>query len=146
MLRFPWRFLLISLFTAWAFDYLFWQKPAGISFLLLVGVVLLGAFLLSAGEQVRFSKKNIPLLAAALLTAFMILLRQEPLTMAAQRMRQPSFITQASTFHPASVRWKILATFFLFVCQLMCLPAARKHNLPALFDKRPAPALYSPST
>ena len=82
MLRFPWRFLLISLFTAWLFDYLFWQKPAGISFLLLVGVVLLGAFLLSAGEQVRFSKNNIPLLSAALLTAFMVFLRQEPLTMA----------------------------------------------------------------
>jgi hypothetical protein len=53
MLKHPQRFWLVALVIAWAVDFLFWEKPIGISFLIFTLLALAGGFGLAVSEKVR---------------------------------------------------------------------------------------------
>ena len=80
MIRHPWRFFIVSLLAAWAVDFLFWEKPVGISFLIWVTILLLGAVFLMHSEGVQFARQSFVLIGAILLLAAVGFLRQESFT------------------------------------------------------------------
>lgn len=80
MPRFPQRIWLAGLLVAWAVDFLFWDKPAGISFLLFFLLALAAGFLLARFEQVRPAPLSFVLAALSLALAAATLTRAEPMT------------------------------------------------------------------
>lgn len=79
MPRFPQRIWLAAFLFAWAVDFLFWGKPAGISFLVFVGIALAVGFGLSKIENVRPALFSVILSAAVLVLAGLTLLRSAPM-------------------------------------------------------------------
>jgi hypothetical protein len=77
MLRHPWRYLLAGLIAAWAIDFLFWSKSAGISFLIWTVVLLLSAFLLARSEKIVIPWQSWLLAGAVLVLAAVVFIRQE---------------------------------------------------------------------
>ena len=80
MIRKSWPFWLGGLFVGWAFDFLFWKKVPGISFLIWITLILLAGVTLLAIEKVKPSWKSILLMVSALAMAFFFALRAEPFT------------------------------------------------------------------
>lgn len=78
MLRFSQRIWLIAFLVAWSVDYLFWGKPAGVSFLVFVLVALAGGFLLAWLERTRPALVSVFLSIAVVSMAAMTLVRAEP--------------------------------------------------------------------
>lgn len=74
-------FWLTAFLAAFAFDFLFWGKMPGISFLIWVILVLAAVFVLAKLEKAPFSKWGILLVLLALACAAVLFLRREPLTM-----------------------------------------------------------------
>jgi len=76
----PNRFWFLVIFLGWAFDFLFWKKPAGINFFIYVSLCLgTGIYLLKA-DGLRLSPRSSLLLAPIALLAVMAFIRQEPMT------------------------------------------------------------------
>jgi hypothetical protein len=80
MSRFPQRIWLAALLVAWAVDFLFWGKPAGVSFLIFVLAALAAGYLLAWFEKTRPALLSFLLSAAVIALATETLLRAEPLT------------------------------------------------------------------
>jgi uncharacterized membrane protein len=68
------------LIVAWSVDFLFWKKPAGVSFLVFVALGLVAFFILARGENLQPARKSVYLLVPIGLFAILAFLRQEPLT------------------------------------------------------------------
>jgi hypothetical protein len=75
------RLALIALLIAWSFDQLFWQKPAGISFLIFVLLCLGGGLLLTWLEARRPASTSLLLLVPILFFAAATVFRLEPFTL-----------------------------------------------------------------
>ena len=73
----PQRFWLAAFLAAWSVDLLFWQKSVGISLLIFVAVVLVGAFALSKTEGVRPANLSYVLAGLLILMIGVTLLRSE---------------------------------------------------------------------
>ncbi len=80
MPRFPARFLLAALLTAWTVDIFFWMKPVGINYLIWVVVVLAGLAALLIFEKVRPAWVNLALVIPILALAATAFTRREELT------------------------------------------------------------------
>jgi hypothetical protein len=77
----PNRFWFLVILLGWAFDFLFWKKPAGINFFLYVILCLAtGIFLLQA-DGLRLARRSGLLLLPILFLSAMTFLRQEPLSL-----------------------------------------------------------------
>ena len=62
MIAHPVELALIALSITWAFDYLFWETPPGISFAILVALGLLGGVFLARREGKRPAGASLGLL------------------------------------------------------------------------------------
>jgi len=80
MLRNPVRFLLTAVLTAVLIDLLFWDKPAGLNYLIWVVFVLAGLVFLLTSEKVRPAKINLLLVLPILGLAAAAFTRLEGLT------------------------------------------------------------------
>jgi hypothetical protein len=80
MPKYPNRFWLAALLIAWAVDFLFYGKSPGVSFILWIGVLLTGTFLLIRSERQRISWLSILLSGFILLLGAIPFLRKEPFT------------------------------------------------------------------
>ncbi|MEW6717664.1 MAG: DUF4173 domain-containing protein [Chloroflexota bacterium] len=80
MFKHPQRLWLISLVTAWLFDFLFWEKSPGISFALYIAIVLAGGFILARQEGVRPARASLWLLLPLGLLSILTFVRAEPFT------------------------------------------------------------------
>ena len=75
------RFWFLVILLGWAFDFLFWKKPAGINFFLYVILCLAtGIFLLQA-DGLRLARRSGLLLLPILFLSAMTFIRQEPLSL-----------------------------------------------------------------
>jgi len=72
-------FWLVAFVIAWFTDFLFWGKPAGISFLIWTAVLLAGGFTLTYVEAVRPARRSVLLAALLLAASGLTLLRSAPL-------------------------------------------------------------------
>jgi hypothetical protein len=76
----PSRFWLIVILLGWAFDFLFWEKPAGVNFFLYVILLLgVGIYLLQT-DGLRLSRRAGWILLPILFLAFMTFVRLEGFT------------------------------------------------------------------
>jgi hypothetical protein len=76
----PNRFWFIVILLGWAFDFLFWEKPAGVNFFLYVTLCLgTGIYLLNA-DGLRLSRCSSLLLLPIAFLAAVTFFRQEPMT------------------------------------------------------------------
>jgi hypothetical protein len=71
----------VALALGWLFDFLFWQRSAGINFAVYVILVLAGGFLVLTLNSVQPSMKALLLLVPVLFFAAMTFVRQEPLSL-----------------------------------------------------------------
>lgn len=79
-IRSTWTFGLTALGLAVLFDQLFWKKPAGISFLVWISIVLAAGFILAAIEKVRPARRSYLLVCPIFIFALMTFIRHEELT------------------------------------------------------------------
>jgi len=77
----PNRFWFIVILLGWAFDFLFWKKPAGINFFLYVILCLLTGIYLLQRDGLRLAPRSSLLLLPILFLSSMTFLREEPLTL-----------------------------------------------------------------
>lgn len=75
------RFGWVALVVAWAVDFLFWKKPAGVSYFIWVALALLGLAVLALIQKKRLAPINWLLITAALIMAFFTFFRAEPFTL-----------------------------------------------------------------
>ncbi len=76
----PNRFWVIVILLGWTFDFLFWEKPLGINFAIIMTLCLATGILLLRGDGLRLSHRSgLLLLPIAFLTA-MTFIRLEPMT------------------------------------------------------------------
>ena len=76
----PNRFWFTVILLGWAFDFLFWKKPAGVNFFIYVALCLVtGIFLLNA-DGLRLTSRSSLLLLPIIFLSAMTFFRQEPLT------------------------------------------------------------------
>ncbi|HMR98775.1 MAG TPA: DUF4173 domain-containing protein [Anaerolineales bacterium] len=76
----PNRFWLLVILLGWAFDFLFWEKPAGVNFILWVALCLATGIYLLQTDGLRLSRRGGLLLLPILFLSLMAFLRREPLT------------------------------------------------------------------
>ena len=76
----PNRFWFLVILLGWSFDFLFWDKPAGINFFLFTGLTLVTGLYLLQADGLRFSPRAGLLLLPILFLSSMTFFRQEPLT------------------------------------------------------------------
>ena len=76
----PNRFWLLVILLGWAFDFLFWEKPAGINFILWVTLCLATGIYLLQTDGLRLSRRGGLLLLPVLFLSLTVFLRREPLT------------------------------------------------------------------
>jgi hypothetical protein len=76
----PMELGLIALSITWAFDYLFWEKPPGISFAILVALTLTGGLFLAWRNGKRPASGSLGLLLPVGFFSVMSFIREEPLT------------------------------------------------------------------
>lgn len=74
------RLWLATLGVAWLFDFLFWEKPAGISFPIFTSLLLAAGFYLAHQENVKPAWKSLWLLLPVAVFALATALRLEPFT------------------------------------------------------------------
>jgi len=76
----PNRFWFTVILLGWAFDFLFWKKPAGVNFFIYISLCLVtGIFLLKA-DGLRLAPRSSLLLLPIIFLSAMTFLRQEPMT------------------------------------------------------------------
>jgi len=77
----PNRFWFVVILLGWAFDFLFWKKPAvGINFSIYVTLCLLAGILLLRADGLRLARRSSLLLLPIAFLAAMTFIRQEPMT------------------------------------------------------------------
>ena len=76
----PNRFWIIVILLGWAFDFLFWKKPAGINFAIYVTLCSLTGIFLLQTEGLRLARRSGLLLIPIALLAVMTFIRLEPMT------------------------------------------------------------------
>lgn len=76
----PSRFWLFVIFLGWAFDILFWEKPAGVNFIIWVTLCLVTGIYLLRTDGLRLSRRASLLLLPVAFFAAVIFFRLEPLT------------------------------------------------------------------
>jgi hypothetical protein len=76
----PNRFWLVVILLGWAFDFLFWKKPAGINFFIFVTLCLVTGIYLLQMDGLRLSRRSGWLLLPTAFFAAMTFLRLEPMT------------------------------------------------------------------
>ncbi len=76
----PNRFWLLVILLGWAFDFLFWEKPAGVNFILWVTLCLATGIYLLLTDGLRLSRRGGLLLLPVLFLSLTVFLRREPLT------------------------------------------------------------------
>lgn len=79
-IRSPQRLWLVALIIAWAVDLLFWNTPAGVSYLIWIALGTVGMFALALGEGRRPPAASYVLAVINLALAATLLLRSEPFT------------------------------------------------------------------
>jgi len=76
----PNRFWFTVILLGWAFDFLFWKKPAGVNFFIYISLCLVtGIFLLKA-DGLRLAPRSSLLLLPIIFLSAMTFLRQDPMT------------------------------------------------------------------
>lgn len=76
----PNRFWLLVILLGWAFDFLFWEKSAGINFILWVVLCLAAGIYLLQADGLRLSRRGGLLLLPIFFLSLTVFLRREPLT------------------------------------------------------------------
>lgn len=76
----PNRFWFLVILLGWAFDFLFWKKPAGINFFIYVTLSLATGIYLLQIDGLRPARRSGLILPLILLLSSMTFIRQEPLT------------------------------------------------------------------
>ena len=76
----PNRFWFLVILLGWAFDFLFWEKPAGLNFFLYVTLCLAMGIILLQADGLRLARRSGLLLLPILFLSSMTFLRQEPMT------------------------------------------------------------------
>ncbi|HXD10599.1 MAG TPA: DUF4173 domain-containing protein [Anaerolineales bacterium] len=76
----PNRFWFLVIFLGWAFDFLFWKKPAGISFFIYAILCLATGYYLLNTDGLRLARRAGLLLLPIAFFSVMTFIRQEPLT------------------------------------------------------------------
>src|SRR5262245_32756507 len=74
------RFWFLVIFLGWIFDFLFWEKPAGINLFLYVTLCLITGIYLLQADGLRLTRRSSLLLIPILFLSIMTFIRQEPLT------------------------------------------------------------------
>lgn len=80
-IRHPLRIMIVSILVAWCFDLLFWNKPAGVSFPIIICLFTAAGLLLTLGEKQRPVWRGLILIAPILLFSVFFAIRQEPFTL-----------------------------------------------------------------
>jgi len=80
MLRHSQHFWLAAFVVAWTADFLFWGKPAGISYLIFILLALVAGNLLAWDEKARVSKASLVLSGLVVILAAVTTLRRESFT------------------------------------------------------------------
>ncbi len=75
-----WRLVLLALLAAWVFDLLFWERSVGVSYALMVLVLLVAGLGLAWGEGVRPAWGSLVALLPVAFFASMSVFRTEPVT------------------------------------------------------------------
>ena len=75
------RLALVSIVVAWAFDFFFWGKSPGISFVLYMTICLLAGFFLARNEGVRPAGRSLWILLPLGVFGCMTFIRSEPFTL-----------------------------------------------------------------
>ncbi|MEK6223003.1 MAG: DUF4173 domain-containing protein, partial [Chloroflexota bacterium] len=81
LIKRPNLFLWLTLVVAWFFDFLFWEKPIGISFLLFVSITVGVGLWLAKSQTVKPAWESLWLLVPIGFFSAMTFIRMEPLTM-----------------------------------------------------------------
>ncbi len=76
----PNRLWIVALALGWAFDFLFWMKPAGINFAIFVTLCMVGGLYLLLSNGLRPAPRSLWLLAPLAFFAVISFVRREPLT------------------------------------------------------------------
>lgn len=76
----PNRFWIAVILLGWAFDFLFWQKPPGVNFAIVVTLCLITGIVLLRWEGLRLSRRAGWLLVPIAFLAVMTFIRLEPMT------------------------------------------------------------------
>jgi len=76
----PNRFWFAVILLGWVFDFLFWEKPAGINFFLYVTLCLGTGYFLIRADGLRLSRRSSLLLLPIAFLSAMIFIRLEPMT------------------------------------------------------------------
>jgi hypothetical protein len=79
-LKHPGQIMLAALAIAWSFDFLFWEKPPGISFAIFTILTVGAGLLLARREGIKAARLSLFLLVPIAFFAVMSVLRLEPLT------------------------------------------------------------------
>lgn len=107
-------FWLAALAAAWLFDFLFWKKPAGVSFFIWTTVLVGAGYLLAWREGKRPSWLSIVLTVLILGFAAVIAWREEPMTRAVSVMLTlGGMILLAATFQNGYWPWYRLRDYFV---------------------------------
>jgi len=75
-----WRLVLLALLAAWIFDLLFWERSVGVSYALMVLVLLVVGLGLAWGEGAKPAWGSLAVLLPVIFFAAMSMLRSEPVT------------------------------------------------------------------
>ncbi len=76
----PNRFWFIVILLGWAFDFLFWMKPAGVNFFIYIMLCLVTGIYLLKADGLRLAPRSSLLLLPIIFLSAMTFFRQEPLT------------------------------------------------------------------
>ena len=105
---------LAALVAAWLFDFLFWQKPAGISFTIWVLVMVAAGYILTAIEKKKPHGLSILLTVVIMGFALVMALRSEPFTRAVSVLLTfGGMILLTATFLNGYWPWYRLRDYFL---------------------------------
>jgi hypothetical protein len=144
----PNRFWFIVILLGWAFDFLFWKKPAGVNFFIYVLLCLVTGIYLLKADGLRLAPRSSLLLFPIIFLSVMTFFRQEPMTV---------FLSVAMTFFLMGVfsitylggQWTRfgLVDYFLGYLTLLGSMFARplgfmaevKRDQPSLSEKRASP-------
>lgn len=76
----PNRFWIVVILLGWAFDFLFWRKPAGVNFFLFVTLCLVTGYFILQADGLRLARRSSLLLIPIAFLAAMTFIRLEPMT------------------------------------------------------------------
>src|SRR5574338_1520638 len=80
MLKNPGRLWIVALLLGWIFDFLFWQKPAGVNFPIFALLCLGGGLFVLLSEGIQPGRKSLWLLVPLGFFAAVTILRREPVS------------------------------------------------------------------